>query len=303
MSAPIVTESFRDELLVAGLLIRTSVDGIYHRSETFESIVRGIGDVVHSSGPDQNAELTYLPPVMPRIDFERTGYLRSFPNLMGSVASFCGDDRQHADMLAIADSGGDWTQKLAPTGSMLTSAACHPLYATVPHTMPSTGKRFEIEAYCFRNEPSRDPARMQSFRQREFVFIGSPDGAVTHRDRWLERGITMLGGLGLTVEAVPANDPFFGRAGRLLAGDQLDSGLKFEIVTPISSGEHPTAISSANYHRDHFGQPFDIRTDDGSPAHSACIGFGLERIALALLRTHGLVVDRWPSTVKEQIQL
>ena len=34
---------------------------------------------------------------------------------------------------------------------------------------------------------------------------------------------------------------------------------------------------------DHFGINYDIRTNDGEVAHSACVGFGLERIALALL--------------------
>jgi seryl-tRNA synthetase len=303
MSAPTMVESFRDELLSAGLLLVTGVDGIYHRSGVFEAIVHGISEVAHRSGSDQNAELRYLPPVMPRADFELTGYLRSFPNLMGSVATFSGNDREHAELLGIAESGGDWARMLAPTESMLASAACHSLYATIGRTAPSAGQRFEIEGYCFRNEPSLDPARMQSFRMREFVFVGTPNAAIAHRDLWIDRGLSLLAGLGLAVEAVPANDPFFGRAGRLLASDQLDSGLKYEIVVPIASAEVPTAISSANYHLDHFGESFDIRTDNGEVAHSACFGFGLERIALALLRTHGLAVERWPSAVKQQVQL
>lgn len=303
MSAPTIVESFRDELLSAGILLATGVDGIYHRSGVFEAIVRGVADIAHRSGSDQNAELRYLPPVMPRADFELTGYLRSFPNLMGSVATFRGDDREHAELLGIAESGGDWARALTPTESMLASAACHSLYAGIRGTLPSAGQRFEIEGYCFRNEPSLDPARMQSFRMREFVFVGVPNAAIAHRDLWLERGLSLLTGLGLDVEAVPANDPFFGRAGRMLAADQLDSELKYEIVIPISSAEVPTAISSANYHVDHFGAAFGIRTENGEVAHSACFGFGLERIALALLRTHGLVVERWPSAIKKQVQL
>jgi hypothetical protein len=41
----------------------------------------------------------------------------------------------------------------------------------------------------------------------------------------------------------------------------------------------------------------------GGAAHTACLGFGLERITLALLRTHGLDPDRWPSPVREELRL
>ena len=68
---------------------------------------------------------------------------------------------------------------------------------------------------------------------------------------------------------------------------------------PICSLEKPTAISSCNYHLDTFGVAFDIKTGDGNPAHSACVGFGLERIALALFKTHGLRLSGWPREVRD----
>ena len=72
---------------------------------------------------------------------------------------------------------------------------------------------------------------------------------------------------------------------------------------PICSDENPTAVTSCNYHLDYFGIAFDIKTPDGKPAHSACIGFGLERIALALFKTHGLEVRAWPKPVREILEL
>ena len=45
------------------------------------------------------------------------------------------------------------------------------------------------------------------------------------------------------------------------------------------------------------------KTADGKYAHSACIGFGLERIALALFKTHGFDPDQWPSSVKNVLGL
>jgi seryl-tRNA synthetase len=296
-----VDESFRDELLAAGLLIECGVEGLYGRSGAFEGIVAAVETAVTRLGADHNAEVIRFPPLVPRSVFEQTDYLRSFPNLTGSIHTFSGDDRGHAELLAVADSGGDWARLLEPAEVMLCPAVCHPLYPTCTGRLPAGGRTFDLYGWCFRHEPSLDPARMQAFRQREYVYIGEPDRAETHRDRWTERGLTLFGALGLDAEAVVANDPFFGRVGRLLAANQLDEVLKYEIVVPIASGDHPTAVMSANCHRDHFGRPFGIEASDGTPAHSACVGFGVERVSLALLRRHGLRPDSWPAAVRHEL--
>jgi seryl-tRNA synthetase len=74
-------------------------------------------------------------------------------------------------------------------------------------------------------------------------------------------------------------------------------------VIPVASDEKPTAITSCNYHIDHFGHAFGIHSSDGLPAHTACIGFGLERIALALFTSHGFDPDQWPAEVKNSLGL
>ncbi|MGN6412476.1 amino acid--[acyl-carrier-protein] ligase [Flexivirga sp.] len=294
---------FRTELIDSGVLVATSVDGLYQRSAVFESVVRGLERRVSAEGADRYEPLLFFPPVLPRDVFVRSDYLRSFPDLTGSVDTFVGDDRDHAELLQALDSGADWTQYLTPAEVMLCSAACHPLYPSLTGTLPVGGRRMEVQGFCFRHEPSIDPARMQVFRQHEFVAVGDPEVCVAHREEWLERALRILGGLGLAVRKVVANDPFFGRAGRMLAANQRDTALKYEIVCPITSAEFPTAIASGNYHIDHFGGPFSIRTADGDTAHSACIGFGMERITLALLKTHGLDPQCWPSTVRTQLAL
>jgi len=293
--------AFRAELTDSGLLVQTEVDGLNQRSAIFESIVRGIERLVGAAGDGRSEPLLYFPPVLPRDVFVRSDYLRSFPDLTGSVDTFVGNDRDHADLLRALDDGEDWTRYLAPAEVMLCSAACHPLYPSLTGTLPEGGRRLEVQGFCFRHEPSIDPARMQVFRQHEFVAVGAPADCIAHRDEWLETAVSILGGLGLPVTTVVANDPFFGRAGRILAANQRDTALKFEIVCPVTSEEAPTAIASGNYHLDHFGVPFEIRTADGATAHSACIGFGLERITLALLKIHGLDVQAWPHSVRAQL--
>ena len=296
-----MTNDFRAGLLASGLLIDIGVDGLYGRSATFQRVVRGIDGLVNSAGADQHAAVLHFPAVIPRLVLERSGYVRSFPDLLGSVSIFQGGDDLHAELLERLARGANWAELLTPSDVVLCSAACHPLYPSCSGRLAPGGRRFEVFGHCFRNEPSLDPARMQAFRQHEFVYLGDPDGAVAHRDLWLERSADLLSGLGLAVDAVIANDPFFGRTGRMLASSQRADTLKYEIVCAIHPDAQPTAISSSNYHLDLFGIGFGIESANGDVAHTACVGFGVERITLALLGTHGLDPDTWPSRVRRRL--
>jgi seryl-tRNA synthetase len=69
---------------------------------------------------------------------------------------------------------------------------------------------------------------------------------------------------------------------------------------PIAGAE-PTAVTSFNYHEEHFAERFGLVLSDGGTAHTACLGFGQERIVLALLRTHGLEPATWPAEVCREL--
>ncbi len=294
-------EDLRARLLEAQLLVETGVDGLYGRSGTYERITAGVIDLTTRSGEGDHAATFHFPPVIPRGLLVQTDYLKSFPDLTGSVHTFRGDDRLHAELLSIVDRGEDWSPVLEPAEVVLRPAACHPLYPLCTGKLPEGGRRFEVHGWCFRHEPSLDPARMQAFRMHEFVYVGEPETAGAQRDRWLERGADLLGGLGLETEVVVANDPFFGRVGKVLANNQREEALKLEFVVPVSSTEHPTAITSVNRHQDHFGLTFGISTSAGEVAHSTCFAVGVDRVALALLQTHGLEPDKWPAAVRKRL--
>ncbi|MEO8227655.1 MAG: amino acid--[acyl-carrier-protein] ligase [Gemmatimonadota bacterium] len=295
--------AFRDELVAHGLLIATGVPGLFGRGAAFERVIERFDDCVTRAGAADQPEIVRFPPLLNRREFERSEYLKSFPNLCGSVHSFDGDDADHRALLHAVEQGADWTGGLAPTEVVLTPAACYPVYPAAAGTLPAEGRLFDVFSYCFRHEPSADPARMQMFRMHEYVRLGEPDEVRRFRDVWLERSLALLHAVGLDVRAVVANDPFFGRAGRMLASNQRERSLKFELVVPICSTEKPTAVVSCNYHQDHFGTLFGIATAAGAPAHTACVGFGMERIALALFRRHGLSTERWPESVRVTLGL
>lgn len=299
----ILTEyaELRDRLFHAELLFPTGVDGLYGRSGVYQGIANAVDQMVHRWGADIDATEVHLPPVVARTTFDATDYLASFPDLMGSVHVFHGSDRDHAELVRRVEAGGDWPALLEPGEVVLSPAACHGLYPMCTGRLPTGGRHYDVSAYCFRHEPSIDPVRMQAFSQHEIVYVGEAEGAERHRDEGMARGLSILRAVGLDVEPVPANDPFFGRLGKALAAGQLEEGLKLEGVTRIYPSGPPTAIISANYHRDHFGRPFAIETGAGDLAHSACVGFGVDRITIALLARHGFDPTVWPESVRLEL--
>jgi seryl-tRNA synthetase len=293
--------AFRDALVGAGILVPSLVPGVYGRGPSFVATFEGVDRFVTEAGRLDRPEVYRFPGILPRETLVRTDYLRSFPDLAGSIHGFEGGNREHAALLRRIEAGEDWSDALAPTDLVLLPAACYPIYPMVSGELPEGGRLFDVLGTCFRHEPSDDPARMQSFHQHEFVHIGTPETALAFRNDWLARSQEMMADLGLHIVADVANDPFFGRAGSMLAASQRESALKFELLATVSSEEVPTAITSCNCHLDHLTVPFGISAYGGGEAHSACVGFGIERIVLGLFAEHGLDTDRWPADVRNRL--
>lgn len=304
MAAPNTSASekaFYDDLVKHELILPLGVPGVFGCGPVFEDILGRFNDVISAVTAPDGAQPLHFPPVIPRRLLEQSGFLNSFPHLAGTIFSFEGDDAQHRKLQEHLAAGQDWSGFEKQTEVALTAAACYPVYPTCTGTLPAGGRLIDVTSYCFRHEPSGDPARLQMFRMREHVRLGSPDMVIEWREKWVTRGSELLLSLGLPVEAVPASDPFFGRAGRMLAALQKDQHLKLEIVVPITSVEKPTAIMSFNYHQEHFSSKFDILTGPDTLAHTACLGFGMERIVMALLKTHGFQVSDWPEDVRRKL--
>ncbi|HEY5261708.1 MAG TPA: amino acid--[acyl-carrier-protein] ligase [Solirubrobacteraceae bacterium] len=297
--------AFLAKLLAAELLIDSGVPGVYGRGAEFERVRTGFDALVTRTGAADVPERMAFPPLLPRRQLEQIGYLKSFPHLAGSIFGFAGDEQQANEQEERASRHQDWSEFQSMTDLVLTPAACYPVYPAIAARGPLPPSGVTVDAggaYVFRHEPSGDPARLQMFHQREIVRLGEPETVATWRNTWRDRSIALLRTVGLDPRFDVANDPFFGRSGRLLARSQRSQELKFEVLVQIA-GPEPTAVASFNYHQDHFASTYGILDSDGNTAHTACLGFGLERITLALLHTHGLDVDAWPTAILEELQL
>ena len=293
---------FRERLVAAGLLLPSRVPGVTGQGPVFVELRNRLdARLTRLFAPEQPVSMEF-PPVEPRHDMESVDYLTSFPQLAGALFAFEGDEARAVELAEQARQHQDWSGHLTPSGVVMVPAACHPVYPALAATpIPADGLTVDAgAAWVFRNEPSDDPCRLQAFHQREVVRIDGPDEVGAWRDRMRDASLALLQSLGLPAAFDEANDPFFGRSGRVLARSQRSQKLKFEILVPVG-GDNPTAVASFNAHGEHFAHVFGLHRADGAPVHTACLGFGLERCVLALLFTHGLSVSDWPADVLAEL--
>lgn len=291
-------KEFYDGLVASGLLIPAGPLGAFGRGPVFEDVLEAFDALVVRRAKDDGVESMTFPPVIDKMIIERTGYMDSFPTLCGAIHSFVGNEREARSISSKIAAGEGWGDTLSQTDVVMNPAACYPFYPTCRGTVPAAGRHVTMLAWVYRQEPSLEPTRMRSFRVREFIRVGTPDTVIQWRDQWLERGVALLTSLQLPAKPDVAADPFFGRGGKMLAAGQIEQKLKFEVLIPVISAENPTACCSFNYHQDKFGSAFDIKLPDGETAHTACLGFGLERVVMALFKTHGFDPKQWPAAVR-----
>ena len=279
-------------------------DGLYARTEVYRAVIDGVDGALDGLKP-RAAETLRFPPVMSRAVIEKSGYLKSFPHLLGCVCALSDDGAARLALETGDRANAPWTDALTVSDLVLTPAACYPLYPIVAGEgpLPTGGRVFDVACHCFRREPSRDIDRLQSFRMREFVYIGAEKTVIAEREAWTRRATAWFKTLCLPSEIALANDPFFGPGRKVRALLQRQQALKYELLTPILSDGPPSACMSFNYHKDHFGEIWDLRDVSGARLHTACIGFGLDRIATALFVRHGDQPHLWPSSTRRALQL
>ena len=309
MNAPLrLDESFNevDDRLVGlmdALFHPTGVAGVYGRRGAYEDVVERLAAFI-SGHREDGTEVMRFPPVMSRRTLERSGYLKSFPNLLGCMCALGGTERDIRAAVSAFEAGGDWTEGLEAGDLVLTPAACYPVYPIAARrgALPAGGLRFDVASDCFRREPSPHADRFQSFRMREYVCIGTPADVAAFRERWIVRARAMAARLGLPHAVEVANDPFFGKVGLMMAEMQRHDALKFELVVPVRTPEKPTACMSFNNHKDHFGEVWGLRDAQGGVAHTGCVAFGMDRLAVAMFATHGIDPVVWPAEVRDALR-
>jgi hypothetical protein len=134
---------------------------------------------------------------------------------------------------------------------------------------------------------------------REIVFAGSAQFVEEQRERVIGAVTALMESWDLGFRLVSASDLFFATVRGTKALWQRSRGLKHEMVVDVGTG--PLAAGSINVAGTLFGDTFRISTHDGQIATTACVGFGLERLVLALFSQHGFEPARWPPALREVV--
>lgn len=195
------------------------------------------------------------------------GYVRNFPHL---TCLMCSIEEKKLGSFATGNSTLSSGFQPAGTDMALLPAACYKVY------MGLRGRRLDeplvvgCMARCFRHEDKvLDAYRALNFTMKEFVCLGNVRDAQRHIEDGFLHIDRLMDHLGIRFSCEVASDPFFDASGSLATLSRL-SPTKREIVF------QGHAVASMNFHRNYFGDKFDIRIAD-QPVNTSCVAFGIER--------------------------
>jgi len=247
-----------------------------------------------------------FPTLIPASYLERVNYFRAFPHSLTFVTHLREDldAIDHFAQHAACDEHGLNTppDSFAKVQTLLSPAVCYHLYfALADKVLPDGKLAATAVGNCFRYEAINlnSLERLWNFSMREVIFVGSKEYVLENREIARQRMQTTFEKIGLAYRVESANDPFFIGEFRKQAAFQSAFQLKFEIRANLPFKQSTLAVGSYNYHQDFFGRSLNIHLPDGSPAHTGCVAFGLERIAFAFLAQYGLDAAEWPAYVRE----
>ncbi|MBN2677652.1 MAG: hypothetical protein JXR32_06255 [Anaerolineaceae bacterium] len=240
---------------------------------------------------------------------DRVNYFRAFPHSL-SFVTHLREDLDNIDHFAQSthwegDGLNANPDSFSRIENLISPAVCyHWYFALADQKLKSDHLVATAVGTCFRYESSNLTTleRLWNFTMREIIFIGHGDYVLEQREIGRQRMTKILEEFGLAYRVESANDPFFVGEFRKQAAFQSAFQLKYEIRASLPFSGKTLAVGSYNYHQDFFGRNLNINLPDGSPIHTGCIAFGLERLAYAFLSQYGLDIKQWPAAVREGMQ-
>jgi seryl-tRNA synthetase len=293
-----------DELIERGE-ITPEASGIYVLGPLLSRLIAYFENQFIKLADSFGAEPYRFPTLIPARYLERVHYFRAFPHSL-TFATHLREDLEAIDAFAEHAACDDHGLNISPESfaqiqSLLSPAVCYHLYfALADKPLPNDQVVATAVGNCFRYESINLTSleRMWDFTMREVIFVGPKDFVLTNRELARQRMAEFFEQIGLVYRVESANDPFFIGEFRKQAAFQSAFQLKFEISAKLPFKDSTLAVGSYNYHQDFFGRNLNISLSDGSPVHTGCAAFGLERLAFAFLAQFGFDTGAWPAEVR-----
>ncbi|MFG1644971.1 hypothetical protein ACGFMK_32215 [Amycolatopsis sp. NPDC049252] len=245
------------------------------------------------------------PTLIPVGALDRSGYLTSFPQFAMFATRLRADVDTYRGFVEGArnttDIGGEILGRCDGVDYCLPPTMCyHTFHQYAGRRLPPEVTVVTARGKSFRHEARyhRTLARLWDFTIREIVFFGTRDAVLAAREQFLGRALRLVEALRLSGRCEVAGDPFFCNddSGVRVSSQRLLE-LKYELQLDLDDGDS-AAVASFNFHERFFGEAFGITLADGSTPFTACVGFGLERLAFAMLCQHGTDIAGWPAGVR-----
>ena len=223
---------------------------------------------IRSMALAQGAQEAAYPDLIGREVLCAAEYDRAFPHLLMTAAAARNPDVAPDDLFRF--------DNLQNPVWFLSPAVCYHTYAQFAGRILVGPVLITARGKCFRNE-GRELSfgrRQIEFEMREIVLLG-PGAWIEQRLPQLQDQVEAVAAeLGVNGHWQTAEDPFFLPRARGKAFLQRLLATKREYCLHDSEN---LAIASVNRHGAFFGERFRILSADHSPAHSACVAFGLDR--------------------------
>ena len=217
--------AFLRELFDAGLLIDTRRARDLRHGAVFEEVRAALDRRLTDEAAARGAERLRFPPLLPRRELERSGYLVSFPHLAGSIFSFQGSESDAAEQGERAGRHEDWSEFQEMTELTLMPGRVLPgLPGDRGSRTAGPAARFVDAggAWVFRTSRPRIRPGGRSSTSTSWSGSASPRTCWPGARSGRSAGSSCSAASASTPSLDIASDPFFGRRGRMLAANQRE---------------------------------------------------------------------------------
>ena len=294
-----------DELREAGIVHRVH-PGLYVFREPVSTLIRFLDAAILArfARPFGAREEAY-PNCIPLPALGRADHLASFPEHLHFLTHLTQDlavldgfaERARTEGAAVAPALGE------ASGFELVHnpSTCYHCYAARTDTEVPDNMAVTALAKCHRFEAAnhRETGRLLEFSLREVIFLGDGGYIRETRARTLDLVKELARDWRLYGVLEASNDPFFTTDYEVKAAHQRRMAMKVEYRATLPGIAKGLAVMSSNLHGPSFGKAFNM-TRSGRPIQTGCLGFGHERLALALIAQHGAERTAWPGPLAEE---